>query len=216
MTEFGSNQMILQVNWDYPIHISTGLQRDKLRMTILNNSMFFSVETMTGIPEGTSDVIKVPKMLPNDAFIEEAAEFSTSVLTGLILSIFFMNLFISGSMGLLWALFQRIQIISFLGLVNIIMPSNAHYVFKFLLRIATLRIFPSEKAIDSFEKDTGIVNDDFSVTETFAEFEFDSSGPIHNLQIVFLAMFVLATLPLFFLLLKLVFLKSKSVSKCVD
>ena len=54
------------------------------------------------------------------------------------------------------------------------------------------------------------------MTDTFAEFEFDSSGPIHNLQIVFLAMLVLAALSLVFLLLKILFLKSKKVSKCVD
>ena len=42
VTEFGSNYMILQIDWNYPIQISSGLQRDKLQMTVLNNWVFFS------------------------------------------------------------------------------------------------------------------------------------------------------------------------------
>ena len=62
----------------------------------------------------------------------------------------------------------------------------------------------------------GIVNDDFTLTDSFADIEFDSSGPIHNLQIMFLAMLVLATLPFFLILLKFLFIWSKKVSRCIN
>ena len=128
--------MILQVDWKNPIQISSGLQRDKFQMTVLDNQKFFSAETMTGIPEGTSDAIKVPKMLPNDRFTEvytKATESATSVSTGIMVSNFFMNLLLSGAMGFLWALLNCMQIISHFDLVNILMPANAHYLFKFLV-----------------------------------------------------------------------------------
>lgn len=109
--------------------------------------MFFSAETMTGIPEGTSDAKKVPKILPNDAFTKaytKAAESVTSVSTGIMVSNFFINLLLSGAMGFLWAILNCMQIISHFDLVNIMMPPNAHYLFKFLVQIATLNIVPSE------------------------------------------------------------------------
>ena len=70
VTQFSSYFMNLQINWKQPVQISSGLQRDKLKMTILNNEMFFSAQTMTGIAKGTSGVIKVPKMMPNDKATE--------------------------------------------------------------------------------------------------------------------------------------------------
>ena len=62
----------------------------------------------------------------------------------------------------------------------------------------------------------GIENDDFTLTDSFADFELDSSGPIHNLQIMFIGMLILATLPLFLLLFKWLFIRSKKVSKCIN
>ena len=41
-TEFESKYMILQIDWKYPMHISSGLQSDKLQMTVLDNLVFFS------------------------------------------------------------------------------------------------------------------------------------------------------------------------------
>ena len=61
----------------------------------------------------------------------------------------------------------------------------------------------------------GIVNDDFYLTESFLDFQFDSSGPIRNLQVMFLAMLLLAAIPIVLLVLRAVFFWNKKAISCI-
>ena len=157
-------------------------------------------------------------MMPNDEFTESyksAVETSQSITTAVLVGDFFGNLLLSGPMTFLWGMLNCMQIVSHFDLVNIMMPSNAQYLFKILVSIATFNIFPTEGVIDEIEKWLGIVNDDFYLTESFLDFQFDSSGPIRNLQIMFLAMLLLAAIPLVLLVLRAVFFWSKKVKRCI-
>ena len=50
------------------------------------------------------------------------------------------------------------------------MPANAQYMFKILVSIATFNILPTEDLINGFEGQVGIVNDEFTLTESFIDF----------------------------------------------
>ena len=65
--------------------------------------------------------------------------------------------------------------------------------------------------IDALEEKVGIDNDGFMLTQSFVDFQFDSSGPIRNLQIMFLAMIVLIAIPICMLILKMLFFWCKKV-----
>ena len=108
-------------------------------------------------------------------------------------------------MTFLWGMLHCVQIVSHFDLVNISMPANAHHLFKILVQIATFNIIPTEVVIDAIEDKVGIDNDGFMLTQSFVDFQFDSSGPIRNLQIMFLAMVVLIAIPICMLILKMLF-----------
>ena len=122
--------------------------------------------------------------MPNDEFTRKftamtdtAQGFTNVALVGNV----FINLLMSGAMTFLWGLLHCMQIVSHFDLVNIMMPANAHHLFKMLVSIATLDLLPSDVVIEEIENNFGIVNDDFALTDSFVDFQFDSSGPIHNL-----------------------------------
>ena len=96
------------------------------------------------------------------------------------------------------------------------MPANAQILFKILVSIATFDIVPAEQLIDGIENWLGIINDEFTLTESFADFQFDSSGPIHNLQIIFVAMVVLVAIPLVSLFLKFMFFWIPKCNKSIN
>lgn len=109
---------------------------------------------------------------------------------------------LSGAMTFLWGMLNCLQIVALFYLVNVNMPSNATQLFKIIVSIATFDIIPSRTAISDIEDSVQIVNDDFILTESFKDFEYDSSGPIRNMQILFFALLVLALLPVILVLLK--------------
>ena len=118
---------------------------------------------------------------------------------------FVINIVLSGALTFLWSMINCVQIVAHFDLVNITMPANAQFLFKILVQIATFNILPTESLIEQIESYLGIVNDDFTLTDAFIDFQFDSSGPIRNLQIMFLLMIFLIALPVFTLILRLLF-----------
>ena len=123
-------------------------------------------------------------MLPNDKSTEnlidatEAIQDFTSVI---FVGNFFLNLLLSGAMTFLWGLLHCMQIVAHFPLVNIMMPANAQHVFKIIVQIATMDLLPTEPVIEDFEKNVGIMNDDYFLTDSFVDFDFDSTAPIRNL-----------------------------------
>lgn len=210
--------MKIQLELANPYQISQGLARDVLELTILDPDMFFSARAAVGIKAGKSDTHKLPRMMPNSQFTEtfkEITENANQFTLAATVGNFFVNLLLSGAMGFLWGLLHCMQIISHFALVNIMMPANAEFLFDFLAEIATLNLVPSEPMIESIEGSIGIVNDDFYLTDSFIDFEFDSSGPIRNLQIMFIALLVLVFLPICLLLLRLLFFWSDKMTKFI-
>ena len=84
------------------------------------------------------------------------------------------------------------------------MPSNAQVLFEVLIKIATVDIFPSEYFINQLEYMAGLVNDNVSLTENFEVYGYDSTGPMRNLQIMFIGIVLLVVFPLFAFLLKVI------------
>ena len=78
-------------------------------------------------------------------------------------------------------------------------------VFKTLVQIATFELIPLGDIIDDMEGEIGIENKEFFLTDNFADFGFDSTDPIRNLQVMFFFILFLLIFPLLSLLLKGIF-----------
>ena len=61
------------------------------------------------------------------------------------------------------------------------MPANAHHMFQVIIQIAHYNIVPLEEAIEDMEAMIGIQNDNFILSDNFADFGYDSSDLIRNL-----------------------------------
>ena len=122
--------------------------------------------------------------MPNDDFTQSytsMTEVTESLTNVALVSNFFINILLSGAMTFLWGMLNCMQIVAHFDLVNIMMPANAHQLFKILVTIAPFEIVPTETFIEDLQGEIGLENDEFSLTQSFIDFEFDSSGPIRNL-----------------------------------
>ena len=101
--------------------------------------LFVSVETFLRIPMNASDTIKVPKMMANTELTEQFVAVSdgmgTLVGTTLVSS-YFINFLLEGTMHLLWGLIHCLQIVAHYPMLDIMLPSNAHQVFSVIMQIA--------------------------------------------------------------------------------
>ena len=140
VTSLEARSMRLQVDFANPEYISTGLSRDKLKATVVNPKFFFSTESFKEIHAGTTDSIKVVKMMPNTAFTKSFEGITGNVGDATNVSLFgnfLMNLLLSGAMNLLWGFLHALQIVSHFPLVSVMMPANAQLVFAIIIKIAT-------------------------------------------------------------------------------
>ena len=124
--------MTIQITFTGPEYISSGLNRDYLRMTVIEPSLFYSPKSQNFILEGTNDKIKAPKMMPNTAFTKAfvgfSGSFGSATNAGMIGN-FGVNLLLSGAMNMLWGLMHSMQIVAHFPLINIMMPGNAQVLF---------------------------------------------------------------------------------------
>ena len=95
-------------------------------------------------------------------------------------------------------------------------PANSLQLFKIIASIATFNILPTQVVIDEIEELLGIKNDNFILRDSFVDLEYDSSAPIHNLQIIFLSMVILAAIPLLLIALRGIFFWSSKVQRGVN
>ena len=84
-------------------------------------------------------------------------------------------------MNLLWGVFHTMQIIGHFPLLNTMMPSNAHWLFSAILKVATFDVLPVEEIVEEFEESVGLERDSFELSDTMSENGYDSSDPIRNL-----------------------------------
>ena len=210
--------MNIQIEFKKIEQISAGLTRDQLIATVRNSTFFFSSETLQYIPAQTSDQIKVPKMMPNTEFTRFFSSFSIEVghlTSAALVGNFTINLILKSAMSVLWSLLHSMQIIAFFPLVNISMPANAFLLFKVLIKIATLDILPTEELIDGVKDGLGISSDEYVLTDDFFIFGYESTSPIDNLQLKFIALVGLIVLPLLLSLVRVLFCRCRCTNGCI-
>ena len=152
--------------------------------TVKDSSFFFSSKSAKGIPMGATDSIKVPRMMPNTEatkMFENANQGMGNASKVAMVSNFAVNLILQGSMSLLWGLLHSMQIVAHFPLINIAMPANADAMFQVLIEITTFGLIPTEDFLEDIQKDAGLANDSFILTDNFESYGFESTGPIRNL-----------------------------------
>ena len=118
-------------------------------------------------------------------------------------------------MQLLWGLINSLQIIGHLPLLNLYIPANVYKFFQSIIMLSQINIIPVDRLISSFELDMGIESNEFILTESLADFGYDSSDMIKNLQVMFLTILVLVGIPVFLLLASLCFRWSQTAKQCL-
>ena len=83
-----------------------------------------------------------------------------------------------------------------------------------VVKVATFDILPTEALIQKSEEDIGITFEEYTLTDNFVDYGFDSTDPIRNLQVMFLFMLFLLFYPVFTLGLKLLFFWSSRCMRC--
>ena len=99
--------MTIMITFAKPSYISAGLNRDTFKMTILEQSLFYSVESQLFIEKFATDAVKAPKSMPNTEFTKAFVGVSGgmgSMTNAGMLGNFVINLFLSGAMNMLWGL----------------------------------------------------------------------------------------------------------------
>ena len=61
---------------------------------------------------------------------------------------FVINVVLSGTMNLLWGMLHAMQMLSYLPLINVMMPANALIMFQVMIRISNFEIIDTEAVID--------------------------------------------------------------------
>ena len=156
--------MSIQLTFKDPVFISAGLTKDILKATVLDPRLFQSKETNLNFRYHETHEIKVPKIMENSEFTtifvgfsENAGYVSTSAICGNAI----LNIFLSGSMHLLWGFINSLKIIGHLPLINVMIPSNVHKFFETVIKISQFNMLPVDHTVSSFEESMGIESDQF-------------------------------------------------------
>ena len=94
------------------------------------------------------------------------------------------------------------------------MPGNAQFLFEIIVKIATFDVLPTEDFISDAEDSFGIEYKEYTLTDTFADYGFDSSDPIRNLQVVFIFICFLVLYPLLSLAIRGLCFWSDRCTRC--
>jgi len=107
------------------------------------------------------------------------------------------------------------QLISHLPLLNVYTPANVQKFYQAIINLFEFKIFPTDGLIKSFENNFGISSSKakFQLNPALADFGYDSSDSLENLQTIFLAVLSLIALPLLLLLLYVCFMFSSACRK---
>ena len=97
----------------------------------------------------------MPNTAFSKAFVEVTEGMGTATKTAIVGN-FAVNLILSGAMNLLWGLLHAMQILAYLPLFNVMMPANAQYMFKIIIKIANFELIDIESFIEDVERSTGL------------------------------------------------------------
>lgn len=127
------------------------------------------------------------------------------------------NLFLSGSLSLLWGMINALQIIANIPLLQVMMPANAKSFYTFIINIANFKIIDTDMITGYFVTKTDSSNNtDSSISNSNFESQgINSANIVENLGPIFLVMLVGVLLAVVLVLLY-VFRKSKFVQLIYD
>ena len=122
-----------------------------------------------------------------------------------IISNFLINLLISGSLNLLWGMINCLQIISHFPLVNVLVPANCQLLFGIMVKIATFDVIPVDGIMEDITRWLGVEDDGYLLSKNFHDFDYNTTNPIDNLEVIFFAFIFLMILPVVFKMIELLF-----------
>ena len=176
---------------------------------MLNPQLFWSEQSLEFIVKEFSDSKYVPPQLPETAATRVLQTASNVVAFGIgtaVITNFLSNVFISGTLNYLWGMINCLQIIAHFPLINILMPANCQVLFLVVVKIATFDLIPVDGFMESVEQ----IFDgkyDLNLSDNFAEFGYETTDPVQNLQINFVFLLSLIVVPILLKLVELAVLK---------
>ena len=120
--------MVIKLKFNNPVLVSSEhYNRDKLYITVLENELFWSEETLLRVPLDFAAVGAIPPQLEDNQATEVLQTIATlTEITGqtTLVANFIANMIISGALNFLWGMVNCLQIIAHYPLINVFMPAN--------------------------------------------------------------------------------------------
>ena len=198
-----------QIYFDYNALQSSALTRSKIDFCILSQPS--KTQTVSkSVKIYCQDSIYVPLQIPNTQEFSNvkitAQVVSTSIAT-LMTSNIFLSILLSSSLQLLWSFVNSLQLISYLPLLNLNIPSNLYYVLSLINGPLQFRLINTDPytmqmfGISMFSSSPTSVNGETDwFNQLFNNFGYNSNLSILNLNNTF---YLILIFPLHYLVILL-------------
>ena len=150
-------EIMLNINFTNPLEISNGVSEDIVVCILNNRKMFISAESGEPLDSGHKVISKtfprqLPKSVKEEDIVEDAKTTSTSMGVFILIRIAVQLLF-KGSMDDLWGLFFTMQIICYLSIYDVQVPSNSAIYIDEFTSIIEFDMLDPDKLLESFGSD---------------------------------------------------------------
>jgi len=204
VTYFTEEQMIVQLNFSYPMEISN---RVKVKVVFKNESEFQELQQFETIETNYTIQKTLPAQInkdPMSQFIDGAADSFEASMTIVTSGAIAVNLVMSTSLQSVWGAINALQMIIHIPLMNIVLPSNAIIFFETLINMVQMDIIPSERVNDLM---FNFSNSNETYNEYFELMGYSGKSAIVNLESLYL--FIMITIGIILVMIPLKYLAVK-------
>ena len=149
MDEWTEKGMAVKIDFKNPLAVSRGQNSDAMVTVIKKKGLFFSKESGESLSDEASTFSnKVPSQVPKGTdlkLVERQAAFSSDTLKIFMVLQIVLQIFLKGALNDLWGLFFSLQIMCYLGIYDVTIPSSAQiYIdqFKAIIEFDSLKPDP--------------------------------------------------------------------------
>mmetsp|Transcript_20646 Transcript_20646/g.31484 ORF Transcript_20646/g.31484 Transcript_20646/m.31484 type:complete len:334 (+) Transcript_20646:5078-6079(+) len=146
MKEASSKTIIIQLDFEFPIFISTGDDNDLLEVEVLDIEVFKSAITDAPILiDKVSGKLSSQMPLSEETLnLVSTAESLEGGMSSTVIVNFVGNLFLSGSLQYLWGMINSLQIVFHFPAVSVKLPGNAKMIYSQFIEITQFNLLPEE------------------------------------------------------------------------
>lgn len=158
--EYRENKVLVQVEFFDPLLISQGQEKDKLELKIKNRAFFIS--TLGGLVDEDKVLsYSLPEQVPKGdrKVIQNIGETFQVFGLGISVGSALLSAIMGVSLKLFWKMLGAIQLMVHFPFFNISFPSNAKYLFSFVIDLANMKLVPTDWILEKLTGFKAQLND---------------------------------------------------------